>query len=559
MKDSPTAKRSRQTQLSFSPLPSSSPVSSSYPKQIRDRAAVVRFDVSPTPSPAKKRRVGVEALASRNGGGGYAPRSSISSPSGRPTGMFAGGRVARVSDEESSASSSERLPRAPRDSREKERTTTAKKMAKGGRNVVDDATPLLRSPSGKRASATSGEASAVGRTSTSSANSPATRTLRSAAPKTAKTGSGTDKPSIDARHKRQMAAVVIPSGDERFSKRSRGDSIDDSEDSRVRIPARKPRTRTRIGKRDGEREARNESASSSDALLVTDGSKTHVADKASSGGSRANRPASTPPDQGEEDDEMPRSTVRRRAVGRGKIGQRTKADAEDDGGDGSDKGSEEEAEGAENGGDEIPRSTGKRELRRTRKPSAENEREEQEREDLEEDLEFLGSSDMRSTREKPAQSARKRALEALKKRRASKREISSSQTAPPSSCAVPELSEDEILVENESEEQEQEVDTYDADADIFREDEEDQYFIASDVDESLGVPDAAIPIEYTRYASMKASELFKFAVEWMVQKKLNPAFAATDPVYRLTFTKLDREVASMADSNFVSSVWREDS
>ncbi|KAL6721748.1 hypothetical protein ACLMJK_000853 [Lecanora helva] len=46
-------KKKRQTQLSFSPLPSSSPAAAQYPEQIARRAASVRYDESPT----KKQRV----------------------------------------------------------------------------------------------------------------------------------------------------------------------------------------------------------------------------------------------------------------------------------------------------------------------------------------------------------------------------------------------------------------------------------------------------------------------------------------------------------------------
>jgi len=46
-------RKKRQTQLSFTPLPSSSPAASQYPEQIASRAASVRYGESPT----KKQRV----------------------------------------------------------------------------------------------------------------------------------------------------------------------------------------------------------------------------------------------------------------------------------------------------------------------------------------------------------------------------------------------------------------------------------------------------------------------------------------------------------------------
>ena len=52
-----SSRKKRQTQLSFTPLPSSSPALSQYPEQVQQRAASVRYD-SDAASPTKKRRVG---------------------------------------------------------------------------------------------------------------------------------------------------------------------------------------------------------------------------------------------------------------------------------------------------------------------------------------------------------------------------------------------------------------------------------------------------------------------------------------------------------------------
>ncbi|EME86134.1 uncharacterized protein MYCFIDRAFT_39486 [Pseudocercospora fijiensis CIRAD86] len=89
---------------------------------------------------------------------------------------------------------------------------------------------------------------------------------------------------------------------------------------------------------------------------------------------------------------------------------------------------------------------------------------------------------------------------------------------------------------------------------MFKEDAEDADFLAEDGDDTLGAPED-VPIEFTRYASMKPKELFEFAVEWMVQKKINPAFQKDDPLYKLTFKKLDDEVRGLAASKFTSSAW----
>lgn len=56
-----STRKKRQIQLSFSPVPSSSPALSQYPEQIQQRAAAVGCD-SDAASPTKKRRVGNDSL-----------------------------------------------------------------------------------------------------------------------------------------------------------------------------------------------------------------------------------------------------------------------------------------------------------------------------------------------------------------------------------------------------------------------------------------------------------------------------------------------------------------
>lgn len=93
---------------------------------------------------------------------------------------------------------------------------------------------------------------------------------------------------------------------------------------------------------------------------------------------------------------------------------------------------------------------------------------------------------------------------------------------------------------------------------MFQADEEDEDFLDDEEadEEAVGVPD--IPIEFTRYASMKAKDLFKHAIEWMVQKKLNPAFREQDELYDLAFKKLNDEVSGLVNSKFKSSAWTPD-
>ncbi|GME44463.1 putative transcription factor iiic-like protein [Neofusicoccum parvum] len=95
---------------------------------------------------------------------------------------------------------------------------------------------------------------------------------------------------------------------------------------------------------------------------------------------------------------------------------------------------------------------------------------------------------------------------------------------------------------------------------MFQEDDDDENFVIEDDDEAIGVPDdsATLPLEFSSLGRAKAKDLFKYAVEWMVQKKLNPGFPIRDPVYDLAFRKLDDEVRGLAGSKFTSSVWTRD-
>ena len=56
-----STRKKRQTQLSFTPVPSSSPALAQYPEQVQQRAASVRYD-SDAASPTKKRRVGNDSI-----------------------------------------------------------------------------------------------------------------------------------------------------------------------------------------------------------------------------------------------------------------------------------------------------------------------------------------------------------------------------------------------------------------------------------------------------------------------------------------------------------------
>jgi hypothetical protein len=197
--------------------------------------------------------------------------------------------------------------------------------------------------------------------------------------------------------------------------------------------------------------------------------------------------------------------------------------------------------------------TPKRKLKRSRKAL------QREKDDLAEDVEFLEpSSDVEDSARKPrntqtaAQSARQQALEKLKRRRSGL------------AVDIEQNENGEGEEEDEAEDEDEDAD-YNADyintgpsmpmssARMFNADENDEDFIEEDNEDPLGVPDD-LPLEFTRYASMKPKELFKYAIEWIVQKKINPAFERQDGLYDLTFRKLDDEVSGLA-SKFTSAAW----
>ncbi|GAB7328679.1 hypothetical protein MBLNU13_g00603t1 [Cladosporium sp. NU13] len=204
--------------------------------------------------------------------------------------------------------------------------------------------------------------------------------------------------------------------------------------------------------------------------------------------------------------------------------------------------------------DVAPRTPGRRLQRRGRQMT------QQEKDDLDEDMDFIGPSsdvdDDRGPRDSQTlkKNARLQALERLKQVRSSQK------------SGLPDIQEDE---EDDDATNQQELDDmYDNSEEspeppptssraMFAADEYDEDFIEEGEDDTLGVPDG-IPLAFTRFASMKAKDLWKFAIEWFVQKKINPAFAMDDEIYSLTFQKLDDEVAGLVGSKFASSAWTGD-
>ncbi|KJX93894.1 hypothetical protein TI39_contig4243g00009 [Zymoseptoria brevis] len=244
----------------------------------------------------------------------------------------------------------------------------------------------------------------------------------------------------------------------------------------------------------------------------------------------------SPPPVSDSDDVVIMSTKKRKRTKRGK---------EDD----------EEDEDDEEQREQLDTPASRR-LKRPRKMTKE------EQEDLADDLDFLKPSDddeeaagrtPRNT-QSTKKNARMDALEKLKRKRAGQ-EVAGKQDN-----IVDLLSDSEKFNSDEDDGllDEDEAPAYTSSRAFFQENEEDAEFVEeADEEDALGVP-AGIPLEFTRYASMKTKELFKYAVEWMVQRKINPGFKMNDPIYNLTFKKLDDEVTGLASSKFKSSVWRKE-
>ena len=87
--------------------------------------------------------------------------------------------------------------------------------------------------------------------------------------------------------------------------------------------------------------------------------------------------------------------------------------------------------------------------------------------------------------------------------------------------------------------------------------DESDFVVEDDEDGCIGVPLGLldIPLQFRHAAHKPMKEHFKDAIEWMVHRKINPAFSRNDEIYMQAFTKLDDEYTGYAKSKFVSSQW----
>jgi len=85
-------------------------------------------------------------------------------------------------------------------------------------------------------------------------------------------------------------------------------------------------------------------------------------------------------------------------------------------------------------------------------------------------------------------------------------------------------------------------------------------FVVSDEDGDLGAPAELLrqemPLHFTVNAHKKLIEHFKDGLDWLVQRRINPAFDREDAVYQNAWRKLNDEVRGLANSKFISSGWK---
>ncbi|KAL4989301.1 hypothetical protein BDW68DRAFT_186520 [Aspergillus falconensis] len=201
----------------------------------------------------------------------------------------------------------------------------------------------------------------------------------------------------------------------------------------------------------------------------------------------------------------------------------------------------------------------------------------QDRIDIEEDLEDLQDSVVKASRTRgnianSARAQRQLYLEALRRRRAGKKEegFEEDQLSPQPEASDLENSNNEGEGEKEAPVRQpqfrnwtNESESSDVESTIGANEDLDRYeddFVLEDEDDKLGVPSGLedMPIEFSRHAYKQLKDYFQDAVEWMVHNQLNPAFPRSDPVFRVAFDKLEAEVRGRTGSQLVSSVWNTD-
>ncbi|KAI7682787.1 hypothetical protein KC319_g817 [Hortaea werneckii] len=575
------SKRKRQTQLTFSPLPSSSPASQGYNRQIQDRAAAVGYKGSPA---KKKRRL----QENNNEGNGLTalPVDGVNEELPTPAATMRENTESSSGDEDGMEDHENDLARSRRETNGSSKLPSRNKSARQRRldfsNARDPESfdPATTLPSSSLAHRSSSANAGMFRSSqkrfrkgkhrvedSDSDNEPSGSREQTAKPKKnskersskvseAEPGQDDVQSRNTRRPKRQANATSAPAAI----------SEDDEDDVPVRPVRSSQRTVVVSDDEDGEDDVPLRLPRSSQRTVITDEEED---DDDVIAVNRPTEQLDTDEDSGED---LPTTAGKK---SRGKRRQRD--DNKSLSGFVVDQPSENESD--EESGNQP--TSGRKRRRQPRQERLESEVESedeqepvtprkrllsrQEQADLDEDLDFLGpSSDQEALNRTPQttqakkKAARLSALEQLKRKRTKQPELvpldeeDEEEESAEEPLGYPDDGEDNGSSEVEEIGHRLPTST----SAMFQADEDDENFVeeGEEGDGPTAIPEG-MPIEFTSYARKKAKDLFKFAVEWMVQKKLNPAFDMQNEIYDLTFRKLDDEVKGLAGSKFTSSAW----
>ncbi|GAB7357767.1 hypothetical protein MBLNU459_g0417t1 [Dothideomycetes sp. NU459] len=502
-----SSRRNKQTQLSFTPLPSSSPASAAYNQQVRDRAAAVRFDGSP--SPAKRRKI-------RD-----APKhSSLSAPvdltndtlpltpeltAPNESQVSLGGHSISDGDQDGAIRLSSR--KSTKQKRKQKRLDFAP-SSPAAQRAVNTVRPVTVGFFGTQ--------SHINLDSSDAASSDEEVSLPKALPRSSKTRSSSplvQEQPIDAR---LASDNFVNLGSEKEESGDDDDTLPTTPAARRRrhaVPSRKNSEDKDMSSfiADDEEEEEEEDEDSDDVVVI--GSrKRQLSSKKRAFSDSAEEPSS--------DEGMPSRSTKR--------------------------------------------------LRRTREPTIT----EEERREIEEDVLDLASSGsdtevrLQPRKQNAVRSAREQALAKLKAKReggGTRNEAGETRNedgnieddGEGSPRFEDQIYQDDNGSEDRDDEDEAQFLPTPSSRKMFQQDDEDDSFVVQDDDAEIGAP-TGLPLEFTHWASMRAKELFKYAVEWMVQKKINPAFQIDDEIYDLAFKKLDDYVKGLAGSKFTSAAWTQD-
>ncbi|KAK5136986.1 hypothetical protein LTR08_001493 [Meristemomyces frigidus] len=507
--------RARQGRLTFTPLPSSSPATKGLPKRFQDRAAAVRYDGSPNPAKRRKLQPIEERATQLDGVNDELPTPAAT--------MDRRKDAASITDDDDDRDSDSEPIRSTQRLTSRKRSRQLQLDFSNPRSSDSFSSPVRLSSSARPHSS-----ARVGMFGTQSRRTKS-RVFRIDSEESAGEGGLPSPDKLMAKSRANRNGETRPTSKEQGRVRRNlqrpinVESDEEDEDDTVVVSS-------------GLRRGQESDLSDAEDMPTTQGRQLRRRTRRER--SRDSFISSSPPRAIDSDDDLEiieKPTMRR---------SRRNVDEE------------QEEDGEEE--DDAPTTPGRRKLKQPRHLS------QREKDDLAEDLDDFGvQSDVEALHATPMntqskqKNARQAALQQLKRKR-------SGQSDPvdiPDDDAGPDEAEGSFAeLYNNDDDDDDEVEVIakpTSSREMFKPDDEDADFIESDEagdDGIIGIPDG-MPIEFTQYASKKTSELFKFAIEWMVQKKINPAFQMTDEVYNLTFRKLDDKVTGLAGSKFTSAAW----